>query len=178
MQIPYYPPLNAAVLSVLLAVSLGACATQGPSLQTAAPAAPEIAPPPPNIAAGDLVGSWGLAAYHREDDRGRIEAAARAQCSKPYVIGRGPTGGVMMHLADASEPRELRLKAGAGGKAYIGVEGPAADMQDREILSFDGRVLLLRWIDPEVSGRYGTMVFVRCGAPGTTPTARKRAPKA
>jgi hypothetical protein len=136
---------------------------------------PEIAPPPPNIAAADLVGSWGLAAYHREEDRVRTEAAARAQCSKPYIIGRGPTGGVIMHLADAAEPRELRLKAGAGGKAYIGLEGPAADMGDREILSFDGRILVLRWIDPEVAGRYGTMVFVRCGAP--TPSAKKRAGK-
>jgi hypothetical protein len=161
-----------------LALFLAACATQGPGLEATAPApAPEIAPPPPNIAAADLVGSWGLAAYHRDEDRPRTEAAARAQCGKPYNIGRGPTGGVLMHLADAAQPTELRLKAGAGGKAYIGVEGPAADMQDREILAFDGRVLVLRWIDPEVAGRYGTMVYVRCGAPGTTPTSKKRAPK-
>jgi hypothetical protein len=36
-------------------------------------------------------------------------------------------------------------------------------MDDREILSFDGRVLVLKWVDPEVAGRYGTMVLVRCG---------------
>jgi hypothetical protein len=24
--------------------------------------------------------------------------------------------------------------------------------------------LILRWVDPEVAGRYGTMVLVRCGA--------------
>jgi hypothetical protein len=137
-----------------------------------------MAPPPANIAAADLVGSWGLASYHREDDRGRTEAAARGQCSKPYVIGRGPTGGVMMHLADATQPRELRLKAGPDGKAYIGLEGPAADAGDREIVIFDGRILILRWVDSEVAGRYGTMVFVRCGAPGTAPVARKKTPKA
>jgi hypothetical protein len=28
-------------------------------------------------------------------------------------------------------------------------------------------MLVLRWIEPEVANRYGTMVFVRCGAPGT-----------
>ena len=166
-----------AFAGLLLVLLIAACATQGPTLEATAPAAPDMAPPPANIAAGDLVGSWGLAAYHREEDRSRMETAARGQCGKPYLIGRGPTGGVMMHLADATQPRELRLKAGPTGKAYIGVEGPAADAGDREILAFDGRVLVLRWVDPEVAGRYGTMVFVRCGAPGTTPTARKKVSK-
>ena len=35
-------------------------------------------------------------------------------------------------------------------------------MQDREVVSFDKRVLILRWMDPEVQGRYGTMVYVKC----------------
>jgi len=34
--------------------------------------------------------------------------------------------------------------------------------QDREFVSFDGKVMILRWIDPEVAGRYGTAVYVRC----------------
>jgi hypothetical protein len=29
-------------------------------------------------------------------------------------------------------------------------------------VSFDGRVLVLRWVDEEVAGRYGVGVFVRC----------------
>jgi hypothetical protein len=33
---------------------------------------------------------------------------------------------------------------------------------DREIVSFDGRVMLLRFTDPEIAGRYGTGVYVRC----------------
>ena len=27
-------------------------------------------------------------------------------------------------------------------------------------------MLILRWMDPEVQGRYGTMVYVRCTPPG------------
>lgn len=165
-------PRFIAVLFLLLA--LAACAGMGPGLDATAPT-PAAAPA--NINPGDLVGSWGLAAYHREADRARTEAAARGQCAQPYVIGRGPTGGVMMHLADAAQPRELRLKAGAMGKSYIGPEGPAGDAQDREILSFDGRTLIVRWVDPEVASRYGTMIYVRCGAAGTRATKRAPSPK-
>jgi hypothetical protein len=39
-----------------------------------------------------------------------------------------------------------------------GTSGP----QDREILSYDGRVMLLKYVDPEIDGRYGTGIFVRC----------------
>ena len=40
------------------------------------------------------------------------------------------------------------------------------------MVSFDGRVLILRWMDPEVQSRYGTMVYVRCGAEGQKKPAR------
>ena len=36
--------------------------------------------------------------------------------------------------------------------------------QDREIVSFDGRVLVTRFIDKDAATRYGNMVYVRCGA--------------
>ena len=120
---------------------------------------------PASIPAQDLVGRWGLAAYHKDEDRGRTEAAARGQCRQPYNIGRGPSGGVIMHLADQAQPTELSLKGGADGKNYIGPpEEPAPGSRDREIVSFDGRVLVTRFVDPEISGRYGTSVYVRCGA--------------
>ena len=125
------------------------------------------APPPPNMNVGDFVGRWGLAAYHKEGDRARTEVQARGQCSNAYVIGRGPTGGVMMHLADNAQPQELRLKLGSDGRIYLGPEGPAPDRTDREVVGFDGRILLLRYTDPEIGNRYGTSVYVRCGAPGT-----------
>ena len=122
---------------------------------------------PPAFPPQDIVGRWGLAAYHKEEDRARTEAAASNQCQQPYIISLGSSGGVMMHLADQATPTELRLKGAPGRKTFIGPEGdPPGSQQDREVVSFDGRVLALRWIDPEVQGRYGTMVYVRCGPEG------------
>jgi hypothetical protein len=145
---------------------------------------PELAAPQPvpalpsRYTANELVGRYGLAAFHKPEDQARTEAAAAGQCRQPYLIGSGPTGGVIMHLADQATPEELRLKGSADGKNYIGPAGEAAGPQDREIISFDGRVLLTRWVDPEVQGRYGTSVYVRCGAEGTPKPARPRvAPK-
>jgi hypothetical protein len=68
---------------------------------------------------------------------------------------------MLMH--DSKTPQELVLKGGPGGKNYVGPPGEAGQPNDREILSFDGRVMQMRWIDPEVLGRYGTSVLVRCG---------------
>ena len=122
--------------------------------------APEI---PPSIRVSEVIGRWGYAAFHKPEDRARTETAARAQCNHPYVIGQGPTGGVMMYLADQSELQELRLKGSTTGRNYIGPVGEAGGPQDREVVSFDGRVMLLRFTDPEVGGRYGTGIYV-CGA--------------
>jgi hypothetical protein len=180
MTVLRLPP--GAVLAVVAALALAGCASEmsiggGPQVASAPPSG---APLPASIPAQDLVGRWGLAAYHNEADRGRTEAAARGQCRQPYNISRGPQGGVVMHLADQSQPTELLLKGGPDGKNYIGLaEEPAGGQRDREIVSFDGRVLITRFTDSEVSGRYGTSVYVRCGAE-TAPTAKgkkKAAPK-
>ncbi len=156
---------GALVAATWLGLALAGCSTSlTPQPDMSAPAAP---PPilPASIPARALVGRWGFAAYHKEADRARIEAAARGQCGQPYVISLGPSGGVMMHLADQAQPQELRLKGGPGGKNYVGpANEPGGDQHDREIVSFDGRVLVLRWIDPEVAGRYGTGIYVRCAA--------------
>jgi hypothetical protein len=96
-------------------------------------------------------------------NRARTEKAALAQCKQPYVIGAGQSGGVIMHLADQATPQELRLKGSQGGKNYIGPPGPAGSEQDREIVSFDGRVLITRFVDKDAATRYGNMVYVRCG---------------
>jgi len=47
-------------------------------------------------------------------------------------------------------------------------------MQDREVVSFDGRILILRWMDQEVQGRYGTMVYVRCLPEGAKRPAKPK----
>ena len=117
---------------------------------------------PSSIPPDQLVGDWGLAAYHQEGARARTETAARSQCRNPYNIAKGPRGGVIMYLADSKEPSELFLKGSADGKNYIGPEGPATQ-GDGQILSFSGDVMVLRWLDPDLAGRLGTMIYVRCG---------------
>jgi hypothetical protein len=164
----------AALISVLAVA--GCASVQGPVPQQATAVLPEptVLPTlPPAFPPGEIVGRWGFAAYHREGDRGRTETAAKAGCNNPYVIRPGPTGGVMMHLADDAKASELTLKGAPGGKTYVGPEGPPAGPQDREVVTFNGRILVLRWMDPEVASRYGTSVYVRCGA-GTSRYRRGR----
>jgi hypothetical protein len=154
-------------IATALAISLGACGGMSlPSLSspsdTAAPE-PGVGPElPATVRADEIVGRWGLASYQNPADRARTEAAAKAQCKQPYVIGAGTTGGVIMHLADQATPQELRLKGSPSGKNYIGPTGPAGGEQDREIVSFDGRVLITRFTDKDAATRYGNMVYVRC----------------
>ena len=180
MPAPTIRTALAAASLAALSLDLAGCAGSGMNpfgtSEPPAPApSPAFAPPPPNMNVIDFVGRWGYASFQREGDRARTETAARGQCSNPYTIGRGPTGGVLMYLADSREQLELRLKSGTDGKIYLGPEGPAPDSRDREVINFDGRVLVLRWVDPEVASRYGTSVYVRCGAPGTAGTKRKTA---
>jgi hypothetical protein len=149
-----------------LTIFLGACGSMNlPSFSSSPSSAPEPATAPEmpaTIRADEIVGRWGLASFQNPNDRARTEAAARAQCKQPYVIGAGTTGGVIMHLADQATPQELRLKGSPSGKNYIGPPGPAGGEQDREIVSFDGRVLVTRFIDKDAATRYGNMVYVRC----------------
>jgi hypothetical protein len=168
---PALPPVLALVL---FGLALAGCAT---APQPQQPPPPPVAPAlPPAFPPQDLIGRWGLAAYHQEADRERTVAAAAKQCTNPYVITPSPTGGVMMHLADQAAPSDLHLKGAPGGKTYIGLPGdPPGSAQDREVVSFDGRVLILRWMDPEVQGRYGSMVYVRCAPEGQKPAHKPKA---
>jgi hypothetical protein len=151
-------------LASALACCLAACSSF--SLTSSAPAPePGVAPEmPATVRAEELVGKWGLASFQNPNDRARTEAQAKAQCKQPYVIGAGTSGGVVMHLADQATPQELRVKGSQGGKNYIGPAGPPGGEQDREIISFDGRVLITRFVDKDAGTRYGNMVYVRCGA--------------
>lgn len=154
---------------VCVALAAAALAGCGASERTLAPSAPpssgssSLGPAAPTVPADKLVGKWGLGAYHRDSDRPRTEKEARAQCSNPYVIAKGSNGGVIMHVADEKEPEELFLKT-AGGKTYLGPAGPAPMAEDRELVSSDGHVMIMRFMDPDVIKRYGTSIYVRCGA--------------
>lgn len=148
-----------SISGLAAAFAVAACAGQGTS-PTMTPVVTEV---PPAIKPQEITGRWGLAAYHNPQDLKRTEAAARNGCRQPYNIGMGPSGGVIMHMPDKAQPEELRLKGAPGNKTFIGPAGePAGGMQDREITSFDGRTMTVRFLDPEVSGRYGTQVYVRC----------------
>jgi hypothetical protein len=141
---------------------------------TPPPAAPIV---PPSVHAEEIVGRWGLASYHRDQDRARTEVAAKSQCTQPYKIEASASGGVMMLGHDNPQVQEMTLKGSTEGKTYVGPGSDPAGTDDREVVSFDGRVLILKWIDPEVAGRYGNMVLVRCGAegaPARTAQAKKR----
>lgn len=139
---------------------------------------PAAGPVPPRVQATEIAGRWGLAAYQREEDRGRTEQQARAVCNNPYVIGLGPNGGVLIHPADGKEQVELAVKGAAGNRTFIGPPGDPGGPEDREIVSYDGQIMIMRWMDPEVAQRYGTLVFARCpdGATAARPPASRPAP--
>jgi hypothetical protein len=157
--------INLAMASAL-AMLLGACGSFNLPSFSSGPAPspePQVVPDmPATVRADELAGRWGLASYQNPNDRARTEKAAQGQCKQPYVITVGPTGGVMMHLADQATPQELRLKGSPSGKNYIGPPGPVPGEQDREIISFDGRILVTRFVDKDAATRYGNMVYVRC----------------
>jgi hypothetical protein len=111
-----------------------------------------------------LIGRWGVASFHTDKDRPRTEREAKAQCSLPYTIAKGPTDGVMMHVADDPKLHELRLKGDVAGRTYLGFEAPPGDPQDREIVSATDNLITMRFVDPDANRRYGTFVYVRCRA--------------
>jgi hypothetical protein len=94
------------------------------------------------------------------------------------VISAGGPGSVMMLNHDSADIVEHVIKASADGKTYIGPGADPGAADDREVVSFDGRVLILKWVDPEVAGRYGTMALVRCGPEGTPPPRTPRTSRA
>src|SRR6202165_4625145 len=134
------------------------------------PAVPAVEMPP-SLRPDDIVGRWGLAAYHRDQDRARTVVAARDQCTQAYLIDRSPGGNIFMLGHDNPKPQEMILKGSIEGKTYVG-PGPYPGIEDREVVSFDGQVLILKWVNPEVAGRYGIMVLARCGPPAFRVPAR------
>ena len=114
------------------------------------------------------MGRWGMAAYHRDQDRARTIVEARDQCAQPFHIDRSPGGNLLMLGHDNPQPQEMILKGSTEGKTYIG-PGPYPGIEDREVVSFDGQVLILKWVNPEVAGRYGIMVLARCGGSPASP---------
>lgn len=80
----------------------------------------------------------------------------------PYVIGAGNEGTVTMLTHDSPTFVQVQIKANQEGRTFIGPGPELGGPDDREVMSYNGRVLILRWTDPEVAGRYGTQLLVRC----------------
>ena len=156
-----FPALVSCVVAIAVSTLLAACRTGGGG---GAEAPPATIAPAVSITAADLPGRWGLASYRNEADRARTEQEARVACGNPYNITQGPSGGVMMHLADQSEASELILKTDSSGRTFIGPPGPPGVAQDRLIVSYENNVLVADWLDQSARERYGTMLFVRCGS--------------
>jgi len=146
-------------VAAVVALAVGAC-----SLTSSNAPSTTVTEAPAAFARERLVGRWGVASFHTGKDRQRTEREAKSQCSLPYTIAKGPTDGVMMHVADDSKLYELRLKGDTAGRTYLGFEAPPGDPQDREILSATDNLVIMRFVDPDANRRYGTFVYVRCGA--------------
>ena len=148
-----------AVSGAVMALAIGGCVST--SETPTAVSGPIV---PAAFERERLLGRWGVASFHDDKDRRRTEAEARAQCGQAYAITKGPTDGVMMHVADDPKRYELRLKGDAAGRTYLGFEAPAGHPQDREILSSTDNLMTMRFVDPDANRRYGTFVYVRCRA--------------
>ncbi|MFN3892752.1 MAG: hypothetical protein ACK4MV_20330 [Beijerinckiaceae bacterium] len=152
--------VSKVVAACILATALGGCFATSDSVRMQAPAQSAALPSPYPIE--KMVGQWGVASYREDKDRARTEAMARSHCRNPYVIAKGPTDGVMMHVADDPKVYELTFKGAPNGKVYLGFNAPPGDLQDREVISFSDNLVILRFLDPEINNRYGTYVYVRC----------------
>jgi len=146
---------GALALTFIISAFMAGCAPTTP---------PTPAVVAPAVSTDQLVGKWGFAAYHRDEDRDRTIKEAKAQCNRPYVIAKGPNGGLMMNLADQRELSELVLKGGPSGETYLGPPGAGGTADDRIVSNVDANSFTTVWVDPDNASRYGTSVYVRCGA--------------
>jgi hypothetical protein len=162
-RISLWHPSFKAGMGLAIALAVSACVTGGQEAALMSTRAP-TAERPTSVRSEALIGRWGVASFRQEKDRQRVATQARAQCKLPYTIASGPTGGVMMHVADDSALYELRPKGSSHGKTYLGLEAPPGHVQDREILSISEREMVMRFVDPDANNRYGTFVYVRCAA--------------
>ncbi len=153
--------VSGVVVALGGAIALGGCFASSDSVQMqAAPA--QTARLPAAYPIEKMVGRWGVASYRDDKDRARTEAMARSHCRNPYVIEKGPSDGVMMHVADDAKIYELTFKGAPNGKTYLGFNAPPGDLQDREVVSFSDNLVVMRFVNPEINTRYGTYVYVRC----------------
>lgn len=152
--------LSSFLILTLLLSGLAACTSATVSPGSAPQAA--VAPPPVQVAAASLPGEYGLASYHREEDKDRTLSQAKIACRNPYKIDPGSSGGVVMHAPGQPGPAEFFVKKDANGASFLGPRGPAGAPQDQRILSYDNGTLVTQWVSGRLRTVYGTMVYVPC----------------
>src|SRR5262249_3598152 len=127
-----------------------------------------------------------------EADLARTTTAARGQCGQPVEITRGANGGGVVDVADRAQLQGMKIKGLGNAKKYNGRRGKAGGParlevwwmrgatagRRREGMRSDGRTMVLRGMDPEVAGRYGTGVYVRCAPEGVARAGAKPKPAA
>jgi hypothetical protein len=110
----------------------------------------------------DLAGRWGVASYWKAEDKAKAPGWAKQTCGQPYVIAKNEAGNLMMYVAD-EKLREVALK----GKTLTPVDKvlPAgnAKRHQRTVTAFAPGSFELTWADAGFAGRYGTVVYVKCG---------------
>jgi hypothetical protein len=112
--------------------------------------------------ADDLAGRWGVASYWKTEDKAKAPGWARQSCGQPYVIAKNEAGNLMMYVADG-QIREVIVKGKTLTPAEkVLPEGPAKRHQ-RTITAFAPGSFELTWKDVGFAGRYGTVVYVKCG---------------
>jgi hypothetical protein len=89
------PKIRLCRLPVMGLILLLSGCNLNPLLSSPPPGVPAVAMPP-SLRAEDIVGRWGLAAYHRDQDRARTIVAARDQCTQAFLIDRSPRGDILM----------------------------------------------------------------------------------
>ena len=98
-----FPPDSATSDWRVIMLMLTACTGSG-----MAPPSTQESIMSPTIRPDDIIGCWGYAAYYNDADWPRIEAAARGLCGQPIEIRLGPTGGVIMPVANQPQSQEVK----------------------------------------------------------------------
>jgi hypothetical protein len=110
----------------------------------------------------DLVGRWGVTSYWKPEDKAKAPGWAKESCGHPYTIAKNAAGNLMMYVADG-KLREVKLK----GKTLTPVEKMLpegnAKMHERKITAFAPGSFEATWTNPRFAGRYGTVLYVKCG---------------
>ena len=82
------------------------------------------------------------------------EASMRTYTNLGIAEGFHP----LSHHGNNPAKQDMTLKGSVEGKTYVGPGPDPAGADDREVVTFDGRVLILKWVD-----RFPVIVYIGAG---------------